>query len=138
MHLPFLQALLPSFRLVPIVTGEANPAAVAEVVAPCMTDGVLLIASSDFSHYHPDAEARKIDRGSIDAILSGSVDGPIDACGATAVRTVMIVARGMGLTPVLLDARNSYETAPVMYKDESRVVGYASIAFVKKSAKEKR
>jgi hypothetical protein len=44
------------------------------------------------------------------------------------------MAPKLGLSPVLLDARDSYETAPAMYKDPNRVVGYVSIAYVKADA----
>jgi hypothetical protein len=134
-QLPFLQVLLPHFRIVPMVVGDVEPSTVAGIVAPHLGPGVLVVASSDFSHYHPDAEARAIDKASIDAILAGNPDANIDACGQTAIRVVMLLAKQQGLSPVLLDARNSSQTAPVMYKDPSRVVGYASIAYVKKAGK---
>jgi predicted class III extradiol MEMO1 family dioxygenase len=41
------------------------PASVAELIAPYMTPTTLVVASSDFSHYLSNAEARAIDDRSI-------------------------------------------------------------------------
>jgi MEMO1 family protein len=134
-QLPFLQVLVPGVSIVPLVTGQVDPAAVAELLAPLIDDKTLVIASSDLSHYSASREARRLDSVTIGTVLKGDVGGPLDACGETAIRVVMRLARQFGLEPVVLDARNSYETtadAAPQYADPNRVVGYASIAFVKK------
>jgi MEMO1 family protein len=129
-QLPFLQVMLPAFSIVPIITGNVDPQAVADLVYPLITPSTLVVASSDLSHYHENREAKAIDKKTIDAILSGNADGPIDACGETAIRAVMRLARKAGLSPELLDARNSFETAP-QYCSSDRVVGYAAIGYFK-------
>jgi AmmeMemoRadiSam system protein B len=127
-QLPFLQAVLGEFALVPFAVGDASPAEVAEV-ADLLWGGpeTLIVVSSDLSHYHRYADARRIDRETVDAILDLAAD--IDheqACGATPVNGLMLSARRHGLRPSLLDLRNSGDTAG----DRSQVVGYAAIAFV--------
>ena len=71
--------------------------------------------------------SRHIDRATADAILalSPTLDHE-QACGATPVNGLLECARRRGLSPALLDLRNSGDTAG----DRSRVVGYASFAFV--------
>ncbi len=130
-QVPFLQESLSSFSIVPIITGEVDPAEAADLVCPFVNETTLLVASSDLSHYHSSTEAKAIDAQTIHAILSGDADGPIDACGKTAIRVVMQCAKRLNLAPELLDARNSFETAP-QYGSADRVVGYASIAYLKK------
>lgn len=49
----------------------------------------------------------------------------------------MHLAKKLSLSPVLLDARTSFDTAP-QYGSDDRVVGYASIAYVKKSGPQKK
>jgi MEMO1 family protein len=127
-QLPFLQSILASFKIVPVITGRVEPALLAEILYPFLNSSTLVVASSDLSHYHSSAEAKAIDKKTISTVLSGNYDGLIDACGETAIRTVMILAEKYGLKPELIDARNSCETAP-QYCPESRVVGYASIAY---------
>jgi|SRR5207253_11319929 len=62
-QLPFLQTLLGSFTLVPLVVGDASADAVAQVVER-LWGGVetLVVISSDLSHYLPYEQAQALDR----------------------------------------------------------------------------
>jgi AmmeMemoRadiSam system protein B len=126
-QLPFLQTVLRDFALVPFAVGHVTTGEVAEVV-DALWGGpeTLLVVSSDLSHYHPYAEAKRIDRATADAILamSPTLDHE-QACGATPINGLLQCARKRGLVPTLLDLRNSGDTAG----DRTRVVGYASFAF---------
>lgn len=126
-QLPFLQVVLPEFSLVPLAVGDAGVREVAEVLERLWGDEeTLILVSSDLSHYHGYHEARRIDGDTVERILA--LQGPLDheqACGATPVNGLLQVARAKGLTPHLLDARNSGDTAG----GRDRVVGYAAIAF---------
>ncbi len=126
-QLPFLQAVLDDFRIVPFAVGMATPEDVADVLERLWGGPeTLILVSSDLSHYHAYAEARAIDRGSVDGILALSpmLDHE-QACGATPINALLACARRHNLVPELLDLRNSGDTAG----DKSRVVGYASFAF---------
>jgi AmmeMemoRadiSam system protein B len=133
-QLPFLQVALPSFSIVPIITGNVDPQLVADLVVPFVNASTLVIASSDLSHYHGSAEAKAIDKTTLQTILSGNVTGSLDACGEMAIRVIMRLAKSMNCSPELFDARNSYETAP-RYGSEDRVVGYAAIGYFSKTNK---
>lgn len=126
-QLPFLQAALDDFALVPFAVGDASGGEVAEVMDLLWGgDETLIVVSSDLSHYHAYAEAQRIDRRTADDILGLRPLGSHDqACGATPVNGLVEVARRRGLRPELLDLRNSGDTAG----DKSRVVGYAAFAF---------
>ena len=126
-HLPFLQSVLGSFKLLPLAVGGATPDQVAEVLE-LLWGGpeTLIVVSSDLSHYLPYQEARDTDRHTVDAMLH--LDPHLaseQACGAHPVNGLLLTAKRKGLTPHLLDLRNSGDTAG----DKSRVVGYAAIAF---------
>jgi AmmeMemoRadiSam system protein B len=126
-HLPFLQTVLGDFKLVPLAVGHASAEEVAQVLnALWGGPETLIVVSSDLSHYLPYGQAQSADRETVDAVLDLKTD--IDhehACGATPVTGLALAARQKGLTPELLDLRNSGDTAG----DKSRVVGYASFAF---------
>ena len=126
-QLPFLQAVLGDFGIVPFAVGDATPAEVAEVIE-LLWGGpeTVIVVSSDLSHYHSYADARQMDRATGEAILalSAMLDHE-QACGATPINGLLLAARRHGLQPELLDLRNSGDTAG----DKSRVVGYASFAF---------
>jgi len=135
-QLPFLQIVLNSFSIVPIVIGKVEPSLVADMLIPFVNEKTLVVASSDFSHYHSNKEARKLDDQSIKTILSGDTKGFLDACGEQPIRIVMHIAKKLSLTPVVLDARTSYDTAP-QYGGSNRVVGYVSVAYIKKENSKK-
>ncbi len=130
-QIPFLQVRLASFKIVPLLVHGVDPQKAAEALLPLVDQSTVVIASSDLSHYNSSSHAKVIDQRTIAAILSGNDQGDIDACGEMPIRVVMRLAKMMSLTPVLLDARNSFETAP-QHGSENRVVGYASIVFIKK------
>jgi len=126
-QLPFLQSVLPAFKLVPLVVGGASPDQVAHVLDILWGgDETLIVVSSDLSHYLPYATAQQIDRATVDAILN--MDSHLageQACGAGPINGLIRAAARRGLSPHLLDLRNSGDTAG----DRQRVVGYAALAF---------
>lgn len=126
-HLPFLQTVLDSFRLVPLAVGVATPAEVAQVLERAWGGAeTLIVISSDLSHYLPYAAAREVDADTIATMLA--LDARLaerQACGATPVNGLLQVARRRGMHAELLDACNSGDTAG----DRQRVVGYAALAF---------
>jgi AmmeMemoRadiSam system protein B len=126
-HLPFLQKVLASFRLVPLAVGYASAEDVAQVLEALWGGPeTLIVVSSDLSHYLSYAHAQRVDRVTCEAILQ--LDTAIDheqACGATPLSGLTLLAQRKALRPRLLDLRNSGDTAG----DRSRVVGYASFAF---------
>jgi AmmeMemoRadiSam system protein B len=126
-QLPFLQTVLDDFTLLPLAVGMATPEEVAEVLdAVWGGPETLIVVSSDLSHYLPYAAAQATDRATVDNILHlRLLDNHEQACGATPINGLLLAARRHGLTPHLLDLRNSGDTAG----SRDGVVGYAAIAF---------
>ncbi len=125
-HLPFLDAVLDNFLLVPIVVGACSAEQVANVLEVLWGgDETAIVVSSDLSHYLPYDEARATDARTSQAIArrSSSLHGE-QACGAYAINGLMEVARRRGLNVDVLDVRNSGDTAG----DRSQVVGYGAYA----------
>ncbi len=123
-QLPFLQAVLGDFRLVPVVVGDATPAEVARLLEALWGGReTLVVVSSDLSHFLPYAEARERDRATADAIVrrEPSIE-PEAACGAAPVNGLLELARRRGLRVELVDLRNSGDTAG----GRSKVVGYGA------------
>ena len=127
-HLPFLQRLLGEFRLLPLLVGDATPGEVSQVLDQVWGGSeTLVIISSDLSHYLDYNTAQRTDRQTVERMLA--LNAPINhaqACGATPVNGLIDLARRRALTPHFLALCNSGDTAG----DKSRVVGYASIAFL--------
>ncbi|MDK2956331.1 MAG: hypothetical protein PWQ57_1827 [Desulfovibrionales bacterium] len=136
-QLPFLQSTLKDFKLVPLVIGAAGVVqcrALAEALVRCSAGrSVLLIASTDLSHYHEAAVAEKMD-----ATLAKCVElfdpaclaaklgsGECEACGAAPLLTVMYAAAKLGANEAkILELTHSGRITG----DNNRVVGYLSAA----------
>jgi hypothetical protein len=91
-QIPFLQYKLQKIaNIVPIVFG-ANPPDVckkiADVLRPYFNTKNLFIISTDFSHYPSYADAKGVDRASVDAILSNSSKHLIQTIGDNAAKNI--------------------------------------------------
>lgn len=133
-QLPFLQVVLGSFSLVPIVVGDIGPETVARVI-DALWGGpeTLIVISSDLSHYLPYDEARARDRDTSEAIeqFDDRYIDHNDACGATPLGGLLIAAGRRGLQVNTLDLRTSGDTAG----GREQVVGYGAWMFLSPSSK---
>jgi hypothetical protein len=124
-QLPFLQTVLDKFTLLPLVVGDASPDQVSEVLDRVWGgDETLIVISSDLSHYHDYASARRIDAGTSAAIQHLELEkiGPHQACGCVPMSGLLNIARRSGMRVRILDLRNSGDTAG----SRDRVVGYGA------------
>jgi len=139
MQLPFLQHLLPEARIVPLLMGGQDPPEVlglARALGRVLAGrNVLLVASSDLSHYQPEPVAHELDALVAARVARFDPEGLLrllearegHACGGGPVVAVMMAARalGAGRAQVLRYATSG----DVGEQDRSRVVGYLSAAF---------
>lgn len=138
-QLPFLQTALPNAKLIPLVMGSQNEqtcrmlsnALVKTIKASKNT--VLLLASTDLSHFFPRNTAKEMDRNVIDAVKNFSLaeltacisDESCQACGAGPLYAVMQAALALGAnsSQVL-----KYADSGDVSGDTSSVVGYLAAA----------
>ena len=146
-QLPFLQRVLGQFQLVPIIIGDQSYEtcrALGLALAKLMQGtNTLIVASSDLSHYHPYAEAVKIDHKTLKAIeewdylsMARNFDPRVniwEACGGYPIIAAMIASERLGASQAkVLNYANSGD---VPAGDKGRVVGYGAVAFVKPQAR---
>ncbi len=138
MQMPFLRRLVPSLRIVPLLMGTqsrrevgALAAALARVLAG---RDVLLVASSDLSHYLPAQAANRADALVVEAVNRFDPESLLDrierednvACGGGPIVAVMNAARALGADRAkVLRYADSGDVEP---GDKSHVVGYLSAA----------
>ena len=126
-QLPFLQQALPGCPIVPILFGVEGERAVAAVLKEIVQPGVVVVVSSDLSHYLADRLAREID-GQTSSIIERLAFEDLEddrACGAAGIRGLLSFARARGWNAVVLQQTNSSEA----FGDTDRVVGYGAYAF---------
>jgi hypothetical protein len=140
-QLPFLQYMYAdAFKLVPIcfrmqdlVSAYEVGNALTEVLAG---RNAVIIASSDFTHYEPEAKASQKDKSALEAVLAMDTmkfmsiieSENVTACGYGPIATMMTAAKGLLATKTKL---LSYRTSGDITEDRSSVVGYAAVAFKK-------
>ncbi len=137
-QLPFLQYFKRDFRLVPIVLAYATGniykeigSAIARAIKGLSGD-VVVIASSDMTHYESHESAQRKDNSAIEAILALDEDEllkrvselKISMCGCAPVVSLITAAKGLGAKGTELI---SYQTSGDTTGDYSSVVGYAGI-----------
>ena len=137
MQLPFLQHLAPSLPIVPLVMGHqtgATARGLGDALAAVLVGRrVLVIASSDLSHYHDAATAAALDRVVIDCVsrfdaeaLQQALDAePGHACGGGPMVAVLRAARLLGARDAIV---LNYADSVDVSGDKSAVVGYLAAA----------
>ncbi|OGP68705.1 MAG: AmmeMemoRadiSam system protein B [Deltaproteobacteria bacterium RBG_16_44_11] len=139
-QLPFLQVALGHFRFVPLVMGDQSVDTcreLAEVIYQA-TRGkkILVVGSSDLSHFHSYNEATKLDAIALqrlkdadaEGLLQSLADEDTEACGGGPMAVAMLTARKMGANRArFLKYANSGDVTG----DKSSVVGYAAVVYYK-------
>lgn len=140
-QLPFLQRTLKDFKIVPLLTGSVDKQdleALANAIGTILQQNrgkVLLVVSSDMSHYHPYSDAVRMDSSTLRSIegldcenlSEGIAKESNELCGAAGVLSAMMAARKLGGEAQILHYANSGDVTG----DRSKVVGYSSVAFFK-------
>ncbi len=147
-QLPFLQITLGEFKLIPIVMGDQTEEMVhdlARALAKALKDRkVLIVASSDLSHFHSYDEAVKLDKMVLKSVeeynptgLLGNLSNhKVEACGGGPICAAMEAAQLLGANRSrVLRYANSGD---VPAGDRYRVVGYMAAAFYRDAGAEKR
>lgn len=137
-QLPFIAYFSKEAKFVPIIILSASVEEcriLGEGIAKAIKDAgysVVVVASSDMSHYVPDDVARKKDAKAIEKILSLDPEGlyeivgkeKISMCGYIPVATMLFAAKALGAQSARLIR---YATSAEVSGDYEHVVGYAGI-----------
>jgi MEMO1 family protein len=140
-ELPFLQrSLVGEFSLLPVMVRSRDARemrGLGEALAViAKKQKTLLVASSDLSHFFPEAEANYLDAYlenqvealSPEGVLEADITGKGYACGAGAISAVLWAALALGANKgILLHHSTSAEETG----DHSSVVGYGAAVIVK-------
>jgi MEMO1 family protein len=139
-QLPFLQHVLKEFKLVPIIMGSQDTGLfrdLSESIGRAIGGSgkkVLVVGSTDLSHYHPYDKAVGLDNVPVRYLRAFDIDGmtrdfagqKVEACGGGPMIVTMMIARSMGSGhSTVLKYMNSGDVTG----DRSQVVGYVSGVF---------
>lgn len=144
-QLPFLQVVLGDFTLVPIIMGDQTARSckvLAEaIVAAAKNKKVLMVGSTDLSHFYTADQADKLDGVIREHVAAFDVEGLMrdvsakkcQACGAAPMAVVMMASARLGAdTANVLQMANSGDVTG----DDSSVVGYMAAVLTAKGGGE--
>jgi AmmeMemoRadiSam system protein B/AmmeMemoRadiSam system protein A len=148
MQVPFIQmALNTNVKVVPIAFGSQNYSdaqALAKVIADLVKDrgDILIVASTDLSHYHPYQKANSIDGHTIQLLnklkakelYEETKMGICEMCGLMPVVTALIVAESSGYDKI---KELKYANSGDITGEKASVVGYISAVIYKDDAARK-
>lgn len=137
-QVPFLQVLKPDVTIAALCIGTANFPILREIgsgIAAAVREygqDVLIVASSDMTHYEPAASARAKDNLALDRVLAFDPEGllricrmeRITMCGVAPVAVMLVAAGLLGATVAEITA---YGTSGDVTGDNSKVVAYAAV-----------
>jgi len=138
-QIPFLQRSLKDFKIVPLVMGRPDyPSckALANALNKAIKDSdkkVLIVASTDLSHFYTYRDAITKDQVTLSEIMHLDAErlaikiseGECELCGSGPVLAALLAGKQLGANRVkILKYANSGDTGG----DKTRVVGYGSIA----------
>jgi AmmeMemoRadiSam system protein B len=140
-QVPFIKHRFPRARIAPVMVGNQTMEAATllgeEIARAVHATGasVRIVASSDFSHYVPDQQARRDDLYAIEALRALDVpefyrrieERGVSACGYGPISAMCIACAELGARQARL---LRYTTSGDITRNEREVVGYAAIAVV--------
>jgi AmmeMemoRadiSam system protein B len=140
-QMPFIKFRFPRARVAPVMMGGQDEASSANIgrkitaATGATRRDVRVVASSDFSHYVPEALARENDLYAIESLQSLNTgeffsrihERKVSACGYGPIAAMVEACRAMGATQGRL---LKYATSGDVTGDRAEVVGYAAIAVI--------
>jgi len=150
-QLPFLQVLGKNWKIVPILFGDPTPEncrILAEGIAAAAGEKrVLVLASTDMSHYPPYDQACRIDRSTLEVLQSMDIEklfAHLEEAERKArafnEQTAMCARGGVGVALLFAKAKGANHVQVLHYANsgdvaaggKDSVVGYGAAVFVKK------
>jgi AmmeMemoRadiSam system protein B len=138
-QVPFIQHLRPDATMAALCLGNCGLAAVQEIgrgIAAAIRgygEDVLMVASSDMTHYESADSARRKDELALARVLALDPEGlmkicrdeHITMCGVIPTAVMLVASRELGATQTELAA---YGTSGDVTGDNRQVVGYAAVS----------
>ncbi len=135
-ELPFIQWIDPSSMIVPVMMGDQSIGSARRLAGllkdACEGKDVVVVASSDMSHYIPKGDAARLDGMVLEKVAAMDAEGMhsavhrnrVSMCGCGPVATAMMLCEGARAEDVF--HMDSFDSLGI---DPGSVVGYASAVF---------
>jgi|GEM_PF-683073 len=127
-QMPFIKHYL-NLPIVELIYGEVSPKELASIIRYSLEKDSLVVISSDLSHYYPLKIANKLDYFCLEGVADLNLEllQKCEACGKKGIEGMVITAKKIHLTPIVVD----YRTSADVNGDKNQVVGYMSAIFLR-------
>ncbi|MCJ7681345.1 MAG: AmmeMemoRadiSam system protein B [Candidatus Aminicenantes bacterium] len=146
-QVPFIQKALPGARIIPVVIGQPDKDTIQNLsralAGLLKEDGILVLASTDLSHFHPKTQANAVDQKTISLISTFQIDRIIDQlqsegnimCGGAGVAAVLSAAKAFPNPRIKI---LEYSDSSRAGGDTLQVVGYLAATILTDSVENER
>lgn len=126
-QMPFIKYYFPDVKVVEIVYGKIDFKSLNKIISKIMVNSEnFVVISTDLSHFYSQEDANYLDAiflQGVEELSQKRLDSGCEACGMIGVKAIIQYAKEHNLKTEILD----YRTSMSVSKDDSRVVGYASV-----------
>ncbi len=123
-QMPFIKHYFDSIPVIELVYSNYSPLKLKKIINFLIQNNILVVISSDLSHYHNLKTANALDYNCLESVNNRNISQleKCEACGKIGIEALIYSSRELNLTPLIVD----YRTSADISKDETNVVGYMS------------
>ena len=127
-QMPFIKHYFKNPQIIELIYSNYSPFKLKEIINYLLSKNVLVIISSDLSHYYDLKTANALDSNCLEAVANEDISllKNCEACGKIGIEALILSANENNLTPFIVDYRTSADVSG----DTNQVVGYMSAIFI--------
>jgi len=127
-QMPFIKHYFGDAEVIELIYSDYSPEKLKNIINYLINNNILVVISSDLSHYYDLKTANTLDHKCLEAVnnLSNGMLEECEACGKIGIEALILSAKEEKLTPIIVD----YRTSADISSDKYRVVGYMSAVFI--------
>ncbi|ACM93364.1 protein of unknown function DUF52 [Nautilia profundicola AmH] len=127
-QMPFIKHYFNNIPVIELIYSNYSPKKLKEIINYLIQKDILVVISSDLSHYYDIKTANALDYNCLEAVNNQDVLQleKCEACGKIGIEALILSSVELNLTPLIVDYRTSADVSG----DESQVVGYMSAVFI--------
>jgi len=127
-QMPFIKHYFDDIPVIELVYSNCSPLKLKEIINFLIQNNILVVISSDLSHYYDLKTANALDYNCLEAVNNQDITQleKCEACGKIGIEALIHSSRELNLAPFIVDYRTSADVSG----DENQVVGYMSAVFI--------
>ena len=127
-QMPFIKHYFDDIPVIELVYSNCSPLKLKEIINFLIQNNILVVISSDLSHYYDLKTANALDYNCLEAVNNQDITQleKCEACGKIGIEALIHSSRELNLAPLIVDYRTSADVSG----DENQVVGYMSAVFI--------